>query len=566
MKQSLYILLIGILIGILFISKPFILLIFSSILIFSISSLGLNIISGYAGQISIGHGAFMAIGAYTTSYLTINYNLPFTINLIIAILLSSILGLLIGLPALRLKGFYLAIATMAFGIAIEQLIGAIEIFGGHIGIRNIPPLIKNDFGMYIINLFFYVILTYLISNIINSPIGLKYKMVRESEVASKAYGINISYVKLHAFVVSAILGGISGTLYSHTLGYISPTDFGLSTSLNLLAMIIIGGMSTIYGSLIGASIITGLPFLFSRSSIPMSLIFGTLLIIFVLFFPRGIIYGLIMTYYKYLEIPYVKIKKSIWRRKSMNEKYIEIKNKKICYYENGKGKPVIMIHGNFASARWYQKVMNIDGFHTYALDLPNFGRSDRIEKCDIDLYADYLKMFMDKLNIEKAIIVGHSLGGAVAQSLSYRYPEKSEKMILIDSAPIDGLKTPEEYYPILEMYKGNKTLLKKALSGIMPENKDEKLLDELTNEALLMKEECFTGNARSLEKINYIDIAKNYKNKVLFIVGKKDLLITEEMAKNTIKYLNGEVKVFDHVGHSIIVEDPELFKEVLINF
>ncbi|OQY09242.1 MAG: hypothetical protein B6I29_03795 [Marinitoga sp. 4572_148] len=154
---------------------------------------------------------------------------------------------------------------------------------------------------------------------------------------------------------------------------------------------------------------------------------------------------------------------------------------------------------------------------------------DRIEKCDIDLYADYVKMFMDELKIETAIIVGHSLGGAVAQSLSFRYPEKSEKMLLIDSAPIEGLKTPEEYYPILEMilemYKGNKTLLKQALSGIMPENKDEKFLDELTNEALLMKEECFTGNARALEKINYIELAKNYKNKVLFIVGKKDLLI-----------------------------------------
>ncbi|KAF2956894.1 alpha/beta fold hydrolase [Marinitoga sp. 38H-ov] len=566
MKQSLYILLIGLLIGILFISKPFILLIFSSILIFSISALGLNIISGYAGQISIGHGAFMAIGAYTTAYLSLNFNIPFLINLLIAILLSAILGLLIGLPALRLKGFYLAIATMAFGIAIEQLIGAIEPLGGHIGIRNIQPLIKNDFGMYIINLLFYVILTYFISKIVNSPIGLKYKMVRESEVASKAYGVNISYIKLHAFVISAVLGGISGTLYAHTLGYISPTDFGLATSLNLLAMIIIGGMSTIHGGLIGAFIITGLPFIFSRSSIPMSLIFGTLLIIFVLFFPRGIIYGLIVGFYKYFELPYVKFKKLYWRRKRMNEKYIEINNKKICYYENGNGKPVIMIHGNFASARWYQKVMDIEGFHTYAIDLPNFGRSDRIEKCDIDIYADYVKMFMDKLNIEKAIIVGHSLGGAVVQSLSYRYPEKSEKMILIDSAPIDGLKTPEEYYPILDMYKGNKTLLREALKGIMPENKDDRLLDELTNEALLMKEECFTGNARALERINYIELAKNYKNKVLFIVGKKDLLITEEMAKKTIKYLNGEIKVFDHIGHSIIVEDPELFKEVFVNF
>ncbi|SHE90530.1 amino acid/amide ABC transporter membrane protein 2, HAAT family [Marinitoga hydrogenitolerans DSM 16785] len=566
MKQSIYILFIGILIGILFLSKPFILLILSSILIFAISALGLNIISGYTGQISIGHGAFMAIGAFTTAYLTLTYNIPFFINLIIAMLLSAILGIIIGLPALRLRGFYLAIATMAFGIAVEQLIGAFDFLGGHVGLRDIPPLIKNDFGIYIINLIFYVLLSYFAIVLTKSPIGLKYKMIRESEIASRAYGINISYIKLHAFIISAIYGGIAGTLYAHTMGYISPTDFGLATSLNLLAMIIIGGISSIHGGLIGAIVITGLPFIFSRSNIPMSLIFGGLLIIFVLFFPKGIMYGLIISYFKYFEIPYVAFKKKLWRDKKMNGKYVKINGKNIYYYENGNGKTVIMIHGNFASARWFQKVMNIEGFKIFALDLPNFGRSDRIEKCDIDLYADYVKMFMDKLKIEKAIIVGHSLGGAVAQSLSFRYPEKSEKLLLIDSSPINGLKTPEENYPVLEMYKGNKTLLKTALKSIMPENKDEKLLDELTNDALLMNENCFAGNARALEKYDYTDIAKNYKNKVLFILGKKDLLITEAMAKETLKYLNGELKMFDHIGHSIIVEDPELFINELRNF
>ncbi|GAB6188714.1 hypothetical protein JCM30566_04530 [Marinitoga arctica] len=566
MKQSLYFLIIGILVGFIFLSKPFILLILSTIIIFAISALGLNFISGYAGQISIGHGAFMAIGAYTTAFLLTNYNFSFIINLIIAIILSSILGFLIGLPALRLKGFYLAIATMAFGIAIEQLIGAFDIFGGHIGIRNIPPLIKSDFGMYIVNLLFYVILAHFASKVVNSPIGIKYKMVRESEVAAKAYGINTSYIKLHAFVISAVFGGISGTLYAHTLGYIAPTDFGLSTSLNLLAMIIIGGLSTIHGGLIGSAIITGLPFIFSRTAIPMSLIFGILLIIFVLFFPKGIMYGIIMLYYKHLGKPHVYFIKKIWRSKKMDGKFAEINRKKIFYYENGNGKPVIMIHGNFASSNWYKKVMDIENFKFFALDLPNFGRSDKIDICDIDVYADYVKGFMEELNIEKAIIVGHSLGGAVAQALSFRYPEKSEKMILIDSAPINGLKTPEEYYPILEMYKGNKELLKKALAGIMPENKDEKLLDELTNDALLMNENCFSGNARALEKINYIELSKNYNNKVLFIVGRKDTLITEDMAKETMKYLSGEIKVIDHVGHSVIIEDPKTFKKEFITF
>ncbi|HNV06804.1 MAG TPA: branched-chain amino acid ABC transporter permease, partial [Petrotogaceae bacterium] len=238
MKKALIVLIIGVLLGVVFINKSFLLMIFSLVLIYAIAAMGLNIVSGFTGQVSIGHGAFMAVGAYTTAAMAMDFGTPFYINIVVAIVLAAFLGFLIGLPALRLKGFYLAIATMAFGVAVEQLFAAIEHFGGHIGMRNIPRFFESDFYIYLLNLVFFVVLTYVASLILHSPVGEKYKMVRDSEVAARAYGIKPSKIKLNAFIVSAIYGGIAGALYAHTVGYISPPDFGMNTSLNLLSMIV----------------------------------------------------------------------------------------------------------------------------------------------------------------------------------------------------------------------------------------------------------------------------------------------------------------------------------------
>ncbi|BBE31537.1 hypothetical protein OSSY52_16780 [Tepiditoga spiralis] len=566
MKKIIYTLLIGLSLGLIFSSKPFILLIFSSILIFSIVSQGLNILSGYTGQISIGHGAFMAIGAYTSTFLSINFNTPFILNLLIVIILSSILGIIIGMPALRLKGFYLAIATMAFGISIQELISSFSFLGGHIGIRNIPKIFNNDFGMFILNLIFYTLCIYVSDLIVNSTIGIKYKMVRDSEVAAKAYGISISKIKVHAFVVSSIYGGIAGSLYAHTIGYISPTDFGLNTSLNLLAIIVIGGMASSYGSLIGSIIIIGLPFLFSRTMIPMSFIFGILLIIFVLFIPNGIFYGILKGYYNFFELPFIYFIKKYHKKYKKVNKFVEINNKKIHYYENGEGIPIVMIHGNFASLNWFNQVNTIENFKIYSLDLPNFGLSDRINEFSIDTYSNYVKEFIITLKIKNPIIVGHSLGGAIAMNLILKNPNLSQNLILINSSSIDGLKTPEENYPILNLYKNNFSLFKKALKSIMPEMQNKKLLNELVKDGLLMKSECFIENARALEKYNYLKLKNKFNGKMLYLYGKKDTIVSTTMAKKTTDFFNGKLKIIDHVGHSLILEDPNLFITILKDF
>ncbi len=566
MKKILYLGIGGIILGVLFISQSFILMIFSSVIIFGIAALGLNILNGYTGQISIGHGAFMGVGAYTTALMSMSLHTPFILNLAVAIIIAGLLGFIIGLPALRLKGFYLAIATMAFGVAVQQLFAAGDFFGGHSGIYGIPKLIKSDFGMYIINLAFFLLLYFIADILINSPFGIKYKMVRDSEIAAKAYGIKLSKIKLNAFVVSAVYGGIAGALYAHTITYISPADFGLTNSINLLSMIIIGGIATLEGGLIGSVIITGLPFLFSRTAIPMSLLIGTLLIVFVLFFPKGLAYGIIVAYNKYLQIPFIAVRKRKMRKKKMEGEFISVKGKKIFYLRKGKGKPVLFIHGNTGSLLWFSKVMDIPGYETIAFDLVNFGRSDRIETSDIDTYAEYTKAFMEELGITEAIIAAHSLGGAVAMSLVFSNPHLVSKLILIDSCPIDGLHTPEESYPYIEMYKTNRSLFKKAIQAVVPTLKEEKFLNTLVDSGLLMNRDSFEGNARALDGIDFTKRAAGFKKPVLFIVGKKDFIITKEMAEKTIGYLNGEVMVIDHVGHSLPVEDPELFKETLINF
>jgi branched-chain amino acid transport system permease protein len=391
-------------------------------------------------------------------------------------------------------------------------------------------------------------------------------MTRDSEYASRSFGKRISFVKLESFIISAVYGGIAGVLYAHTIGYIGPTDFSLTASLNLLAMIVIGGLASIDGGLIGAVIITGMPFLFSRTDIPMSIIFGSLLIIFVLFFPKGLIYGIIMGYYKYFERPFVALSRKLWKKKSKPSEKVNVNGKDLYYNVKGEGEPVIMIHGNFGSHRWFDKVNDLKGYKTYALDLPNFGHSDRIDNINIDTYANYVKEFMKKLGIETAYVVAHSFGGAVAQSLAYNNPNMVKKLVLVDSAPVDGLNTPEENYNGLQLLKTSKSLLKNSLKATIPTSDDKKMLNILTNEGLLMNPKCFIENARALESYDFTDIAKNYENPVLFFVGKKDLLITKEMAEKTLEKLNGKLKYFDHVGHSIIIEDPELFKKELTSF
>jgi branched-chain amino acid transport system permease protein len=565
----------------LFLNQTFLISIFSQVLIFSIAALGLNVLIGYAGQISIGHAAFMALGAYLSAVLTKNFNFPFLITIFLAGGFSGLFGLILGFPALRLKGFYLAIATMAFGVAVEKIVAASDFLGGHTGMTNVPNpdlfgiTISTDLGKYYLIAVITIILFIFAQNLMKSKTGRAFKAIRESEFAARSSGINISKYKLIAFIISAVYGGIAGALYAHTINYIAPTDFALGLSINLLAMIVVGGLASLSGNVIGTILMVAIPFFFSRSNVPMSIIFGVMLIVVVLFFPRGLSYALYIFQWKYLWRPYVWIRKKIriLRFKEEKSMFVNLGDKKIHYETGGNpsGEPLFMVHGNFASWRWYEPALNRlkdTHFRGIAVDLPGFGDSSNPEReITIENYAKELEGFINTFNLKKINLVGHSLGGAVCLRYALNNPDKINRLLLIDSAPADGLITPEEYYPVLNSYQHNRGLLKLALSGMFPSNDPDKMLNKLTDDALLMDPRAFSGNARALEKYNYLDELSKLKAPVLFLVGEKDTLITESLLKPTADRLpNAEIKVLDNAGHAVNVEDPERFINILKDF
>ncbi|MBU0954839.1 MAG: alpha/beta fold hydrolase [Spirochaetes bacterium] len=561
---------VGLLAGLVVSGENFILLILSQVLIFSIAALGLNILTGMGGQVSIGNAAFMSIGAYTSVMLVTRLGVPMPLAALGGAALASLFGLLIGFPALRMKGFYLAVATMAFGVVIEQLINVIPALGAHDGIRNIPKLFRSDFLTFLFNLAWYIGLV-IVAKIVNeSPVGLRWRMVRDGETAARCFGVDAKKAKLSAFMMSAAYGGIAGALYANTVGYIRSADFGLVRSLDLLAMIMIGGLGSYQGGLAGALIIVGLRFFFSRGFGPwLTVIIGALLIVFTLFFPRGIAWGLTVAWHKTLQRPYVALRRALAKKRQVNGIFIETEKSKVFYTESGEGRPLVCIHGNLGSARWWEHAPELDGYRIIAPDLPGFGRSSPLPDADIAGYAKVMLDFIAALKLEKPLLLGHSLGGAVVMSMLDQQPKAFAAAILVDSCPPSGLATPEEHYPVIELYKSSYSLLHKAMSSIAPALKQRKVLDGLVDEALLMSLHYYAGNARTLQVFRYPAEGEKpaYKGPVLVVRGRKDTLISAAMAKDTAAvFKEAELVEFESCGHSPMVEDPADFSRALTAF
>jgi branched-chain amino acid transport system permease protein len=239
------------------------------------------------------------------------------------------------------------------------------------------------------------------------------------------------------------------------------------------------------------------------------------------------------------------------------------------YIAAGSGEPVVWIHGNTGSCRWFERVMDIPGYRHLAPDLPNFGRSAPLEGVpDIAAYAEAVRAFMSALGAGKAIIVGHSLGGAVAMALATAHPELAKALILVDSCAPTGLKTPETHYPILEMMRTNKALLAQAFrGGVMPTMKDEALFQALVDDAMLMAAPAWSGNARALERFDRAAACGKFAAPVLVVRGEKDAIITEAMARETAAaFPAARLELLDGVGHAVLVEDPDWFKKLFVEF
>lgn len=276
------------------------------VLIYAIAGLGLMLLAGFTGQFSLGHAAFLGVGAYTQGVL-INAGWPFPVALLMAGLLSAAVGVVVGLPALRVKGIYLGMATLSFGFIVEEVFARWEsVTGGNSGLHMQPLMLAgwelgDGPGFYFLCLLVTVAATLAILNLLRSPTGRAFVAIRDSEISAQSMGIHLAYYKTLSFALSAALAGIAGALYAHKISFLSPDQFSILQSIDLLLMVVIGGLGSVHGAFLGAIFLISMPQLIAlgKGYLPDAIgqapglqgfIYGAVLIVFVLFEPSGL-YG-----------------------------------------------------------------------------------------------------------------------------------------------------------------------------------------------------------------------------------------------------------------------------------
>lgn len=257
--------------------------------------LSLNLISGFAGQVSMGHAAFFGIGAYTAGILAIK-GLPMWVAMILAAPVAALLGFLIGYPVLRLKGHFFAIATLGFGEIIHLVLNNwIDLTRGPMGLSGIPrpeAILGFDFSSksdyYYMMLVLVTLVIYLSMRMKNSKTGRALMAIRTDEITARAMGVNVTYYKNFAFTWSAAVAGLAGAAYASFVLFLSPETFTTSMSINILSMLLIGGIGSIFGSVLGGLFITGLSEYLRAFAEYQMLIYGVLMIVVVIFAPKGL--------------------------------------------------------------------------------------------------------------------------------------------------------------------------------------------------------------------------------------------------------------------------------------
>jgi branched-chain amino acid transport system permease protein len=261
-------------------------------------AVALNLLLGYAGQISLGHAGFFGLGAYISGVLTSAYGLNPWLVMPLAAVAVGAAAFLIGLPILKLKGHYLAMATLGLGIIIYIIFNeTVDLTGGPSGLSGIPNLsvsdivFDSDLKNYYLIWSFTLLVVLLAINLANSRIGRALRAVHDSEVAARVAGVNARILKVQIFAMSAVISSFAGSLYAHTMTFISPTSFGFNFSVELLTMVVIGGLGSIYGSFLGAALLTLLPEILREAHDYDIIIYGALLVIMVMFMPGGLVRG-----------------------------------------------------------------------------------------------------------------------------------------------------------------------------------------------------------------------------------------------------------------------------------
>ena len=270
----------------------------STICAYGVAALGLNLLMGNAGLVSLGHAGFFAIGAYATTVAVEVYGLPYEAGLVAAIAISAAVGALVGFPAVRLTGLYLAIATLAFGICIERLLYQFRsVTGGPNGLSVSPPsLLGFDFGnevrLYYLCLGAALLGALILANIMSRRPGRMIIALRDNEIAATSFGIPAVRVKVTIFAVSAVYAAIGGALYAALVSFISTEHFTVWLSISFVAMVVVGGLGSIAGSFLGAAFVVLMPEVLRGAGDYQQLVYGVAMIVVFIAWPTGLMGGI----------------------------------------------------------------------------------------------------------------------------------------------------------------------------------------------------------------------------------------------------------------------------------
>jgi len=281
-------------------SNPYNLGLSNLIAIYAMVVLGLNLFIGYTGQISLGHAAFFAMGAYGSAVGTVSLGWsPWPVMILVA-LATAFVALAVGLPALKLRGHYLAMATLGFNIVIYTiLIQWDTVTGGPSGFSGIPYLaigslvFDNEIRIHYLVWTFAIVSLLLSLNLVRSGAGRGLAALAEDEVAAAALGVDVRRAKVKVFVLSAVLASLAGSLFAHCYAFVSPDSFNIFVSVDFVIMVVVGGMGSIWGTLLGTGLITLLPEWIEALDTYKDIIHGLILVLILLFLPQGLVTGIV---------------------------------------------------------------------------------------------------------------------------------------------------------------------------------------------------------------------------------------------------------------------------------
>jgi branched-chain amino acid transport system permease protein len=281
-------------------SNPYNLGLSNLIAIYAIVVLGLNLFIGYAGQISLGHAAFFAIGAYGSAIGTVNYGVPAWPLMVAVALFVAVVALAVGVPALKLSGHYLAMATLGFNIVIYSVLVQWDtVTGGPSGLAGIPYLaigslvFDNEVAFHYLVWTFAMLALLLCLNLVRSGVGRGLAALAEDETAAAALGVDVRRAKIKVFVMSAVLASLAGSLFAHCYSFVSPDSFGIFISVDFVIMVVVGGMGSIWGTLFGTALITLLPEWIEALENFKDIVHGLILVLILMFMPQGLVTGIV---------------------------------------------------------------------------------------------------------------------------------------------------------------------------------------------------------------------------------------------------------------------------------